>query len=504
MKSIRVIEPVTGEDPAGLTAQTYVAGARADVEISVVRLDKGPASLESDYEDALAVPDLLNKVRAATREGVDAVVIDCMADPGLEPARELASIPVVGAAQASMHLAAILAHRFSVVTVLERDTPILERLALLYGLENKLASIRPIGIPVLELTRDRDHVLEALIDQSATAVLKDGAHAIVFGCTGMIGLARSVQDGLADRGCEVPVIDPSLAALKWAETLADTGLVHSKRTYPYPPEKEILGYEEGDSTLPKAKGSRGKGGRPVRLSIVIPVVGEKWLGPVMKAYGRFTRPSTQLSAETLDKGPASIESAYDEALAVPDILTRVRAAQEKGMDAVLLDCMADPGLEPAREAVFIPVLGPAQISMHLAAALAHRFSVITALKQTMPSVQLRIQRYGLMDRVASVRAVDIPILEMESDVRGLLGALVEEAARAVVEDGAHIIIPGCTEMVGLASNVQEGLARQGCEVPVIEPAAVAVQMAEALVDMGLSHSKRSYPTPPAKVVVGYP
>jgi allantoin racemase len=125
--------------------------------------------LESYCEDALAVPDLLNKVQAAAQEGVDAVIIDCMADPGLEPARELASIPVVGAAQASMHLAAILAHRFSVVSVLGRDTPITERLAFLCGLEDKLASTRPIDIPVLELTKDRGHVLEALIDQSATA-----------------------------------------------------------------------------------------------------------------------------------------------------------------------------------------------------------------------------------------------------------------------------------------------------------------------------------------------
>ncbi len=502
MKRIRVIVPVTTRSSLGLTEQTYVAAARPDIEISVVRLDRGPASLESDYDDALAVPDLLNKVRAAEREGADAVIIDCMADPGLGPARELVVIPVVGAAQASMHLAAIVAHRFSVVTILERDTPLIERLASLYGLKDKLISTRPINIPVLELDKDRDRLLESLIDQSAKAVLEDSAHAIVFGCTGMIGLARSVQEGLAQRGCEVPVIDPSLAALKWAETLVDTGLVHSKRTYPHPPEKEILGYEEGESASPE--GSRGKGGGSVRLRIVIPVVGEKWVGPVMEAYGRFTRPSTQLSAVTLDKGPASIESAYDEALAVPDVLFKVRAAEEGRMDAVLLDCMADPGLEPAREAVFIPVVGPAQVSMHLAAALAHRFSVITVLKQTIPSVQLQIQGCGLMDKVASVRAVEIPVLEMERDVHGLAGAVVEEAARAVVEDGAHIIIPGCTEMIGLASEVQEGLARRDCEVPVIEPAAMAVKMAEALVDMGLSHSKRSYPTPPEKVVVGYP
>ncbi len=499
---IRVIAPVTTRSFLGPTEQTYVAAARPDSEISVVGLDRGPASLESDYEDALAVPDLLNKVRAAAREGVDAVIIDCMADPGLGPARELVSIPVVGAAQASMHLAAILAHRFSVVTILERDTPLIKRMARLYGLKDKFASTRAVNIPVLELDKDRGRLLEALVEQSAKAVLEDRAHAIVFGCTGMKGLARRVQEGLAQRGCEVPVIDPSLAALKWAESLVDTGLAHSKRTYPHPPEKEISGYGEGRSPSPKS--SRGESGGAVRLGIVIPVVGEKWVAHVTEAYRRFTRPGTQLSAVALDKGPFSIESAYDEALAVPDLLFKVRAAQEGGMDAVIIDCMGDPGLEPAREAVFIPVVGPAQISMHLAAALAHRFSVITVLKQAIPLAQRQVEGYGLGEKLASVRAVEIPVLEMEKDKAGLVRALVEEAARAVVEDGAHIIIPGCTEMIGLASEVQEGLAQRGCEVPVIDPPAVAVKMAEALVDMGLAHSKRSYPTPPEKVVVGYP
>lgn len=499
---IRVIAPVTTRGFLGPTEQTYVAAARPDNEISVVGLDRGPASLESDYEDALAVPDLLNKVRAAAREGVDAVIIDCVADPGLRPARELVCIPVIGAAQASMHLAAILAHRFSVVTILERDTPLMERMVCLYGLKDKFASTRPVNIPVLELDKDRDRLLAALIEESARAVLEDGAQAIVFGCTGMKGLARRVQEGLAQRGCEVPVIDPSLAALKWAEGLVETELAHSKRTYPYPPEKEILGYGEGGS--PSPKGSRGTDGGAVRLRIVIPLVGERWVAQVMEAYGRFARPGTQISAVALDKGPSSIESGYDEALAVPDLLFKVRAAQEEGVDAVVLDCMADPGLDPAREVASIPIIGPAQVAMHLAAMLAHRFSVITVLKQMIPLVQRQIQGYGLMDKVASVRAVDIPVLEMEKDKARLVEALVEEAAQAVVEDGAHLIIPGCTEMIGLASEVQKGLAQRSCEVPVIDPPAVAVKLAEGLVDMGLAHSKRTYPLPPDKEIVGYP
>jgi len=213
---IRVIVPLTTKELVATTWPKYIVAARPDTEISVIGLDRGPASLESDYEDALAVPDILSKVSAAEADGMDAVIIDCMADPGLSPARELASIPIVGPAQTAMHLAAILAHRFSVMTVLERDIPLFHRLARLYGLENNLASVRPVDIPVLELDRNRERLIEALVEQSVKAVLEDGAHIITFGCTGMSGLAKEVEQALAEQGCAVPVIDPSLAALKLA------------------------------------------------------------------------------------------------------------------------------------------------------------------------------------------------------------------------------------------------------------------------------------------------
>jgi allantoin racemase len=151
----------------------------------------------------------------------------------------------------------------------------------------------------------------------------------------------------------------------------------------------------------------------------------------------------------------------------------------------------------------IPVIGPAQAGMHLAAMLAYRFSVITVLEQGIPRVHRQILGYGLAGKVASLRAINIPVLEMGEDRERVIQAVIEESARAVREDGAHIIVPGCTEMIGMAPVVQEGLAELGCEVPVIDPPAVAVKLAEGLVDMGLSHSKRTYPPPPAKEIVGY-
>lgn len=103
---------------------------------------------------------------------------------------------------------------------------------------------------------------------------------------------------------------------------------------------------------------------------------------------------------------------------------------------------------------------------------------------------------GLGERLASVRAVNIPVLELV-DTERAVRALVEQSAKAVREDGAHVIVFGCTSMIGLAGDVERGLEEQDItDVPVIDPATLAVKIAEALVDMGLVHSKRSYPVPP--------
>ena len=243
MARIRVVVPVTTGFFAENSWRQYSAGARRDTELSIVHLDKGPASIESAYEAALAVPDTVAKIVQAENDGVNAVICDCMGDPGVEEARELVSIPVIGPGETAMHVAAMLGHRFSVVHPLERMNPLFDHHAAKTGVTRQLASIRSLDIPVLELD-DRPRLLTALIGQSVKAVEEDGAHLIIFGCTGMAGLAQQVEDGLRENGIgDVPVLDPAVLALKIAEALADMGLSHSKRTYPVPPEKEIVGYE---------------------------------------------------------------------------------------------------------------------------------------------------------------------------------------------------------------------------------------------------------------------
>jgi allantoin racemase len=181
---------------------------------------------------------------AAEQTGAEAVVIDCMGDPGLEGAREVVSIPVFGPCQTSMHVAAMLGHQFSVITVLDNLVHEFRNHAIQYGLSEKLASTRAVNIPVLELENDRDHLLKLLTEQGIKAIEQDGAHVLVFGCTGMLGLAEALTESLAEAGfAEVTVIDPMPTTLRVAASLVASGLSQSRRTYPRPPAKTRVGFD---------------------------------------------------------------------------------------------------------------------------------------------------------------------------------------------------------------------------------------------------------------------
>lgn len=239
---IRLVVPIVTE---GLRTDAYTASLSDDTtEISYVILDKGPETIEGYYDEAFAVPDTIAKIIQAERDGCDAVIIDCMGDPGLAAAREAVSIPVLGPCQTSMHLAAMLGHRFSVVTMLRRVHPILEDMASVYGLSGKMASVRSVEIPVIELGCDSEHLCEALAAQAVEAILEDEADVIILGCTGMDGLAEAVERTLEAAGLAgVPVIDPIGASISFAKALLRAKLSHSKRAYDFPRAKKIKGFD---------------------------------------------------------------------------------------------------------------------------------------------------------------------------------------------------------------------------------------------------------------------
>ena len=143
----------------------------------------------------------------------------------------------------------------------------------------------------------------------------------------------------------------------------------------------------------------------------------------------FERADLTITQCLIESGPASIESEFDEALCVPDTIRRAMEAQQRGANAIIIDCMGDPGLAACREVVTIPVVGPAQTAMHVASLLGHRFSFITVLERLRAVIDKLVAGYGLNDTYASFRAVDIPVLEIGKDLGALQKALAREADR---------------------------------------------------------------------------
>jgi len=233
---ILVVNPNT---TASMT-ETIAAAARgvagASTEVVAVTSSMGPASIEGYYDEALAVPGLLMEIAAGERAGAQAAIIACFDDTGLDAARAMASIPIIGICEAALSVASYIAQRFTVVTTTERSRVPVEGLVQRYGMAGR-ARVRAADIPVLALEDTTSGAVEKLRAEIARAIEEDRAEAIVLGCAGMADLAHQLQDEF-----DLPVIDGVGAAVKQAEALIALGLSTSKRgAYASPLAKSYRG-----------------------------------------------------------------------------------------------------------------------------------------------------------------------------------------------------------------------------------------------------------------------
>lgn len=254
---ILVVNPNT---TASMTA-TIGAAARAVAgpasSIVAVTATMGPASIEGYYDEALAVPGLLQEIAKGEREGASAAVIACFDDTGLDAARAMASIPVIGICEAALAIAALVAQRISVVTTMERSRVPIEALVRRYGMAERTC-VRAADIPVLSLEDPASDAEEKLSAEIACAIADDRAEAIVLGCAGMARLAAAYRQRF-----ELPVIEGVSAAVKQAEALVALGLSTSKRgAYAFPSAKPYAGVLQGFAPHRRARPPDQRGVSP--------------------------------------------------------------------------------------------------------------------------------------------------------------------------------------------------------------------------------------------------
>lgn len=234
---ILVINPNTTESMTAAIAEECRKVAAPGTIIDAISPDFGPRSIETHTEDAIAAAATLDAVLQHRDSGYDAIIVACFIDPALMAIREIVDIPVIGIAEAAAHLAALVAPRFSVVTVMPRLEHQIAETIERSGLADRCASVRSIEFSVLGLEDDLDATISAMEQVSLRAIEEDGAEAILLGCAGLGPLDKELQSRLG-----VPVLDGCGCAVKLAESLVGYGVSTSKQlSYSAPPAKEYVG-----------------------------------------------------------------------------------------------------------------------------------------------------------------------------------------------------------------------------------------------------------------------
>ena len=198
-----------------------------------------PISIESLYEEYLSAARLFEMVVEAERRGYDAVLTGCFGDPGVDAARELVSIPVIGPGEASFHTACMLGYRFSVICPVESTIRSTRMQAVKAGLESRLASLRSLNEAVVDIRKGEESTYQKLLGLSKACIEMDGADVVILGCA---SVAFAFGDRLA-KVVDFPVINGLKLSLKIAEMLVGTGLSHSKIAFPLPPKLAAVAFE---------------------------------------------------------------------------------------------------------------------------------------------------------------------------------------------------------------------------------------------------------------------
>ncbi len=198
--------------------------------------------------------------------------------------------------------------------------------------------------------------------------------------------------------------------------------------------------------------------------------------------------------------PRHLEYHAYEALVVADIV-RITYAAAPRYDAIVIGCFYDVGLREAREVSGnAMVLAPCQSATAIACNLGNTFSVLVGRTKWIPKMRENVIFYGHEHRLASMRAVDLGVHDFQADEEKTCQRLIEEGRRAVEEDGAEVLILGCTAEYGFYQKMQDVLG-----VPVIDAILAPFKYAEFMVELGNrirwrpSRKGGSEPPPPSEI-----
>lgn len=214
---ICIINPNSDEAMTEVIRDSALAFSAGEFDVDCVTNATAPPFIGS-YEDMHESEPGMVAIVKAGQEEYDAFIIACHSDPGLDLLKEVSHKPVIGICEASVKLATMLGHSFSVLSTSKRPIPNKEALVRKYGAADSLASVvGPEGF------NPDWHGESGMIELGRRAIEEDHCEVLVLGCAGMGHAAKNISKTLG-----VPVLDGVTCALIIAQGLIKANITHSK------------------------------------------------------------------------------------------------------------------------------------------------------------------------------------------------------------------------------------------------------------------------------------
>lgn len=221
-----------------------------DTEIEVHGITKiGGVGDQYRYLEYLETGEVMENVQTALRQGFDAFLIGNIADPGLRECREIASIPVLGLCETSLHTACMMGANFSLVTINEKFTPRIVENVRRYHLEGRLAAVSRMKVERL-LNLDKAFTDEAArratigeFMQAADANVEAGAEVVI--AAGGVVMALLADAGVYQAAKSTPILNGITTLVKMGEMAVKLnrimgGSFTSKRLQYAPPSPDQI------------------------------------------------------------------------------------------------------------------------------------------------------------------------------------------------------------------------------------------------------------------------
>lgn len=157
----------------------------------------------------------------------------------------------------------------------------------------------------------------------------------------------------------------------------------------------------------------------MRIKAITPIhVSESELVRRQARYEALSPPGVKIELVNLPEGlrvPTRLDSARDIRVSEETVIEEAMRTDPARHDAVLPDCVLDPGLDRLERECPVPAFGILKLSSGFLVSLGHRFAAFTRNRPIGDELRDRIESYGFLPHFDRVEVLDLAFEDIADD-----------------------------------------------------------------------------------------